>query len=99
MKKILTIDEVKKIYHDTSGEIVAIDNISLDIYDKELVAIVGPSGCGKTSLLSILSNLEEKSAGKITFHKENIRMGYMLQKDALFPWRTILKSDRSHVVL
>ncbi len=90
MKTILTIENLRKIYHDVQGEVVAIDNISLDIYDKELIAIVGPSGCGKTSLLSILSNLEKKSAGNITFHKDNIRIGYMLQKDALFPWRTIL---------
>ena len=87
---ILSIKNLKKIYHDIDGEVCAIGDINLDIYDKELVSIVGPSGCGKTSLLSILSNLENKSNGTISFDKENIKLGYMLQKDALFPWKTIL---------
>lgn len=44
---ILSIKNLKKIYHDIDGEVCAIGDINLDIYDKELVSIVGPSGCGK----------------------------------------------------
>ncbi len=90
MKPILRIQHLKKTYHDLDGEVCAISDINLDIYEKELVAIVGPSGCGKTSLLSVLSNLESKSDGSIIFDKDNVKLGYMLQKDALFPWKTIL---------
>lgn len=92
MKPILKINKLKKVYHDIDGEVTAIDDISLDVYEKELLSIVGPSGCGKTSLLSILSKLEDKSGGTILFEKDKIVMGYMLQKDALFPWRTILEN-------
>ena len=92
MKPILKINKMKKVYHDIDGEVTAIDDISLDVYEKELLSIVGPSGCGKTSLLSILSKLEDKSGGTISFEKDKIVMGYMLQKDALFPWRTILEN-------
>lgn len=92
MKPILSIKNLKKIYHDIDGEVNAIDDVSLDIYDKEIVALVGPSGCGKTSLLSILSNLESKSAGEILFHKDEIKLGYMLQRDSLFPWKTIFEN-------
>lgn len=88
-KVILKIDNLKKDYFDLEGTITAIDNLSLDIFDKELVAIVGPSGCGKTTLLSILANLENKTAGNIIYDK-NIKIGYMLQKDALFPWLSVL---------
>ncbi len=92
MNPVLSIKELKKIYHDIDGEVCAIDDITLDVYDRELISIVGPSGCGKTSLLSILSNLEKKSDGTISFSKDNITIGYMLQKDALFPWKTILEN-------
>lgn len=90
MKPILKIQHLKKNYHDLDGEVCAVGDISFDVYPKEIVSIVGPSGCGKTSLLSILSNLESKTGGEILFDKDNIKLGYMLQKDALFPWKTIL---------
>ena len=89
--KILEISNLKKIYHDKNSEITAIDNISLLVKDKEFVSIVGPSGCGKSTLLSFLSGLEEKSGGDILLDK-NLKVGYMLQKDSLFPWRTILEN-------
>ena len=86
---ILKISHLKKRYHDESGETLAIDDLNLEIKEKEIVAIVGPSGCGKSTLLSILTGLEEKSEGNIIF-KDNKKIGYMLQTDSLFPWRTIL---------
>lgn len=91
-KAILKIDHLKKIYHDTSSEIEAIKDIELNIYDKEFLSIVGPSGCGKSSLLSILSNLEKATSGSIKFAHNDVKIGYMLQSDSLFPWRTILEN-------
>ncbi len=86
---ILSIRNLKKIYHDINGETLAIDNLNLDIKDKEIVAIVGPSGCGKSTLLGILANLEEKSDGLVLLNGRK-KLGYMLQTDSLMPWRTIL---------
>ena len=86
---ILKIINLSKIYHDINGETLAIDNLNLEIEEKEIIAIVGPSGCGKSTLLGILAGLEEKSSGDIIF-KGNKKIGYMLQTDSLFPWRTIL---------
>lgn len=91
-KKVLEIKNLKKIYHDRSGEVDAVKDFTLDIYDKEFVVIVGPSGCGKSTILSILADLESKSSGDITFEKEDFVIGYMLQKDSLFPWLTILEN-------
>ncbi len=88
---ILTIKNLKKIYHDTKGETLAIDDISLDIKEKDFISIVGPSGCGKSTLLSILAGLETKSDGQI-ISADNLRIGYMLQSDSLFPWRTVLEN-------
>ena len=90
MKKILLeIKNLQKIYHTIDDETLAIDNLNLEVYENEIVAIVGPSGCGKSTLLSILSNLEKKSDGEINFSSDS-SIGYMLQNDSLFPWRNIL---------
>lgn len=90
MKNILLeIKNLKKMYHNDQGETLAVDDISFEVNKNEILSIVGPSGCGKSTILSILTNLEEKSDGDIIFHgNENI--GYMLQSDSLFPWLTIL---------
>ena len=89
MNSILKIDHLKKIYHTKQGETLAVEDFSYEMKDGEFVSIVGPSGCGKSTILSILCGLEEKSDGK----KKKIgnkKLGYMLQQDGLFPWRTIL---------
>ncbi len=87
-RKILTIKNLSKRYHDKTDEIKALDNISFDVYEKEFIAIVGPSGCGKSTILSILSELEKKSSGTTSKNKD-LTIGYMLQNDSLFFWRTI----------
>ena len=89
MKPILEIKKLSKIYHDKLGETLAIDNISFNVKEKEIISIVGPSGCGKSTLLSILANLINKSSGDIIFNGSK-KIGYMLQTDSLYPWRTIL---------
>lgn len=92
MKPILKIDNLKKVYHDSTGEIDAVKNVTIEIYDQEFLVLVGPSGCGKSTILSVLAKLEEASSGNIEFNKENLKIGYMLQDDALFPWLTILEN-------
>lgn len=89
MKEILTIKNLSKVYHDLSGEVLAIENLNLSVKKNEFIAIVGPSGCGKSTLLSILAGLEKKSSGNIQIF-DNRKLGYMLQDDSLFPWLTIL---------
>lgn len=91
MGKILSIKNLKKIYHTDKEEIVAVENVSFDLHENEFIAIVGPSGCGKSTILSILCGLEEKSDGEIKI-SDNKRIGYMLQHDSLFEWRNILSN-------
>ena len=92
MQRILmSIKNLNKKYHTEKTEITAIENISFDVYENEILAIVGPSGCGKSTLLSILANLEEKSKGNIIFNKTS-QVGYMLQNDSLFPFLNIEKN-------
>ena len=87
--KILVIKNLKKCFHFDEDMTIALDGIDLDIYKDEFVSIVGPSGCGKSTILSILAGLIDKTDGDIIID-ENTSIGYMLQTDSLFPWRTIL---------
>ncbi len=88
MKSILKIDSLRKTYHTKDTETLAVENFSFELTPGEFIAIVGPSGCGKSTILSILADLDKKSGGKIDMDK-NIKIGYMLQNDSLFEWRTI----------
>ena len=93
MNNILEIKNLHKKYHTPQGEITAIDNFSLTVKEGDFIAIVGPSGCGKSTLLSILCGLEKPSKGNITFPSKEIKLGYMLQQDCLFPWLTVLDNS------
>lgn len=86
---ILKIENLRKIYHTKNEETLAIENFSLNLKNDEFISIVGPSGCGKSTILNILANLDNKSDGKIIL-KDNIKIGYMLQQDCLFDFRTVL---------
>lgn len=86
-KLVLSLKNVSYSYHSLQGETKALDNISLDVYDREFICLVGPSGCGKSTLLSLLAGLDQPESGSLASCGKKI--GYMLQKDYLLPWRTI----------
>ena len=87
---LLKVKELSKNYLTKKKVICALDNINFDINENEFIVLVGPSGCGKSTILSIIGNLEDKSSGEIKFNKKDIKIGYMFQEDALFPWLTVL---------
>ena len=87
---LLTLKNISKTYYTKDKEITAIDNISLEIPNHSIVAVVGPSGCGKSTLLNIIGSLEKKTSGSIQKSYEDVKISYMFQSDCLFPWLTIL---------
>ena len=89
MKKLLSIKELSKNYLTKKQVICALENINLEVYENDFIALVGPSGCGKSTILSIIGKLQKESSGKIEFEDKNIKVGYMFQEDALFPWLTV----------
>ena len=97
MENILEVKGISKKYQSKKSEILAIDNINFRVKKGEFVSIIGPSGCGKSTLLSIIAGLEDKTAGEIYIEGEKIegisdKVGYMLQRDCLLEWRTILSN-------
>ena len=89
MNKILEIKDLGLIYQTKDKELEAIKNISFSVNSGEFIGIVGPSGCGKSTLLSLIAGLIKPSKGEIILSEGAHSTGYMLQKDYLFPWRTI----------
>lgn len=89
MSNILEIKNLNKKYYSKKKELLAIEDISLEIKEGEYVSIVGPSGCGKSTLLNIIGGIDKKSGGAVRI-SDGIKIGYMLQQDSLFPWLTIL---------
>ncbi len=97
MKPILSLSKVNYSYHTKDGETVALQNISFDIMPGSFTAIVGPSGCGKSTLLSLIAGLTPPDSGYILLNnpkteQSDVHVGYMLQRDNLFEWRTVYKN-------
>jgi NitT/TauT family transport system ATP-binding protein len=93
---VLAAENIKMTFNpDTPEEVTAIANIGFELRRGEILGIVGPSGCGKTTLFNIISGLLAPTAGNITVNGKRVQeatghVGYMLQKDLLLPWRTVL---------
>src|SRR4051794_14176874 len=92
----IEIDRLQKEFRANDREVVAVDNASFRINDGEFVALLGPSGCGKSTILNMVATLIAPSGGAIRVdgalveYGNPIRhVGYVFQKDTLFPWRTV----------
>ena len=84
-------------YHSLNGEITALERVDFTVKKGEFVCIVGPSGCGKSTLLSMIDGLLFPTSGQILIEGIPVtgtssKVGYMLQKDYLFEWRTIMEN-------
>ncbi len=91
---LLDINHVDVIYQSEKSETEAVRDLTLSVDEGEFIALVGPSGCGKTTLLSMIAGLLTPTHGSVTIDGEPIvasggNVGYMLQRDNLFEWRTI----------
>ena len=55
---ILEVKKLTKSFPNGSGDLVAVEDINLDLRSQEFLCVVGPSGCGKTTLLKLLAGLQ-----------------------------------------
>ena len=97
MNNVVELNDIGMKYQSLNGEIPALEHINLKVRQGEFVSIVGPSGCGKSTLLSIVSGLLRPTSGSVFVESEKVmgpskKIGYMLQKDHLFDWRTITQN-------
>lgn len=96
MKSMIKFDQVTKVYGD---KVKAVDNVSFDVPEGNIVVFLGPSGCGKTTTLRMVNRLESITDGKIFVNGTDVNslndielrrnIGYVIQHNGLFPNMTI----------
>jgi NitT/TauT family transport system ATP-binding protein len=91
----LSVRNIHKSFAAKGGAVQVLDGLSFDIHEQDFVSIIGPSGCGKTTIFNIVAGLIEPDAGTLVYGGEEVaslrgKVGYMMQKDLLFPWRTVV---------
>ncbi len=92
-RPVVEVEHVDLIYQDQSAETLALRDLSFSVTAGEFISIVGPSGCGKTTVLSLLAGIFPPTAGTVRLSIDDAgasaQVGYMLQRDHLFDWRTV----------
>ncbi|WP_299501272.1 ABC transporter ATP-binding protein [uncultured Roseobacter sp.] len=95
-KPLIRFENVTKRF----GEFVAIDDLTLDIFEKEFFALLGPSGCGKTTMMRMLAGFETPTEGRIELAGQDIApvppnkraVNMMFQSYALFPHLSVYEN-------
>jgi osmoprotectant transport system ATP-binding protein len=99
MGRMIRFERVTKRYADGT---TAVDDLSFEVAEGELVTLVGPSGCGKTTTMKMVNRLIEPTEGRIFVDGQDIadvdpvrlrrRIGYVIQQVGLFPHKTVLEN-------
>ena len=90
----IVLEQVSKVF---SGDVAAVDNVSLEIAPGEFLVLVGPSGCGKSTLLRMIAGLEDVTNGTITIEGRDVTelpprsrdIAMVFQTYALYPHMTV----------
>lgn len=93
---LLNVENLRKVYESSTGDVEAIGDISFRMNAGELVCIVGPSGCGKTTLLKCIAGLLRPTSGVVELDGKRVtapppKMALVFQEygRSLYPWLTV----------
>ncbi|WP_152366145.1 ABC transporter ATP-binding protein [Microlunatus speluncae] len=97
---MIRLEQLTKTY--PGGKRPAVDGLTLDVNEGEIVILVGPSGCGKTTTMKMINRIIEPTSGKIIIDDTDVtrtdpdqlrrRIGYVIQQTGLFPHRTLAQN-------
>src|ERR1700757_3917351 len=93
----LELRDIRKTFRSANTSVPVLDGLTFKVMNQDFFAIIGPIGCGKTTIFNIIAGLFEPDGGEILLDGKATdglrgRVGYMMQKDLLFPWRTVLQN-------
>ena len=93
----LSLQGIRKSFPGKGTTLKVLDGVDIDVEEGGFLSVIGPSGCGKTTVFNIIAGLLEPDAGTLRVDGVAVdhlrgRVGYMMQKDLLFPWRTVLQN-------
>jgi NitT/TauT family transport system ATP-binding protein len=97
MQAQIQISQVGKIFRTEGREVIALEDINLDVQPGEFICLLGPSGCGKSTLLNAVAGFSHPTAGSIVVNGQPVHApgpdrGMVFQEYALFPWMTVEKN-------
>jgi NitT/TauT family transport system ATP-binding protein len=97
---VIRFDQVTKVFRrPDGGDLVAVDQLTLDIAKGEIVAVLGKTGCGKSTMFNLIAGLIEPTSGTVDvighdpfrdFAFFRGKVGIVFQNDRLMPWRSAL---------
>jgi len=93
----LSLKNISKSFYSRNETFEALNDVSIDVYDNELLVLLGPGQCGKTVLLNIIAGLETPTQGEVIVEDEKStgasgNLGLVFQKTAIFPWKTVIQN-------
>jgi NitT/TauT family transport system ATP-binding protein len=98
---VIALDRVTKVFESRHGPVHALDDITLQLRNKEFVCVIGPSGCGKSTILAVTAGLTRPSSGSVSINGHPIeaarkahQIGLVFQDAVLLPWRTVEENVR-----
>lgn len=95
---VMKVDSIGMVFQNPDmTDLIALGEVSFNLKEHEILAVVGPSGCGKTTIFNVIAGLIEPTKGSVHVQEKLVQgaagqVGYMLQKDMLLPWRTVIEN-------
>ena len=72
---LISLENITKKFPHSSGEVIAVDSVNLDVDKGESILLIGPSGSGKTTLLNIIAAIETPTSGQYEFNGNSVPYG------------------------
>ncbi len=92
LKKLSLHNVAKSFYARNKGIFEAVKDVSFDVMENEFLVLLGPGQCGKSVLLNMIAGLETPTTGSIEFPDKNAEVGFVFQKTAILPWKTVMEN-------